>query len=726
MTDPQTIDPQAIAADTPFLRLDGRRVTLILALTPEGATVPYWGPMLPPTSDPTALARLLAREEAPGSPAVEATLTLTPQAGTGFPGHPGLIAHRDGRNWAGRALLTAVHRPGPGRVAVESTETAHGYTLVQHLHLDPDGDVLTAQTEIRNTGDSPLVLDWLAACTLPVPPWLTLIRDFTGTWAGEFRDQAQERRIGTWMRENRRGRTSHDAFPLLLLESAAVTETAGEVMALHLGWSGNHRTLVDSLSDGRAQVQAGELFLPGEMRLEPAAVYRTPVLYATVAGAGREAGRGAIARAFQAHVRARPEHARLRAKPRPVHYNTWEAVYFDHDPAVLLDLAERAAAVGVERFVLDDGWFPARRSDRAGLGDWIVDRTIYLDGLGPLAEKVRSLGMEFGLWVEPEMVNPDSDLYRAHPDWVLATPPAPQLSFRNQLVLDFGRAEVRDHLFARIDALLREYPIAYLKWDMNRDLSHPGGADGRPGTHAHVRGLYEVLARLRSRHPGVEIESCASGGGRADLGVLALTDRVWTSDSNDALDRLWIQRGLSTLLPAEVTGAHVGPTDCHITGRRLSMALRVATALFGHMGVEADLRALADEETAELAAGIALHKRHRALIHGGELHRLDTPAAENAFAIIAPDGGEALVSHTRIREPGTYLPGRLRLSGLDPAARYRVTLVWPGVLKTLSPVVADLRHGLVADGALLMQAGLQLPRTWPQTAMILHLVRLAD
>ena len=332
--------------------------------------------------------------------------------------------------------------------------------------------------------------------------------------------------------------------------------------------------------------------------------------------------------------------------------------------------------------------------------------------------------MEFGLWVEPEMVNPDSDLFRAHPEWVLATPPAPHLGFRHQLVLDFGRAAVRDHLFAAIDALLRDYPITYLKWDMNRDLSHPGGADGRGGAHAHVLGLYDLLARLRAAHPAVEIESCSSGGGRADFAILDLTDRVWTSDTNDALDRLVIQRGLSTFLPAEVMGAHVGPTDCHITGRRVAMATRVATAMFGHFGVEADLGALSDRETAELAAGIALHKRHRALIHTGDLVRLDRGEGEVAFGIVAADRGEALFSYTQVREQRGYFADPLRLAGLAPDVNYRVALVWPTEPMIGSPLFAALADGVTISGQSLMAVGIQPPRLKPQSAFILYVTQV--
>lgn len=703
----------------PFVRLDGRATCLIVDCRGEAPAILYWGRRLPDDVDPAALALLGVRQEAPCSPATTPPLGLTPLIGAGFPGRPGLSAHRDGQGWATWTAITAVHRIDAGTVEIESEDAAHGIGLVHRLHLA--GDVLRMRTTLINRGQTALSVEACDAPALPVPEAVTDWTLFEGRWSGELQTRRVPRAMGAVARENRRGRTSHDAFPAILAELGPCGEQAGEVFGVQLAWSGNHRLWAETLSDGRAYVQLGELFLPGECRLAPGARYTSPDLVC----AWSDAGRSGLARAFHAHVRARPQHDRLRVKPRPVHYNTWEAVYFDHKPDALMALADKAAAIGIERFVLDDGWFLGRRDDTAGLGDWIVDPAIYPDGLGPLVVHVRGLGMEFGLWVEPEMVNPDSELFRAHPEWVLGTPPAPQLRFRNQLVLDFGQAAVREHLFERIDALLREHAISYLKWDMNRDITHPGGADGAAGAHAHVLGLYEVLARLRAAHPAVEIESCSAGGGRTDFGILDFTDRVWTSDTNDALDRLTIQRGLSTFVPAELMGAHVGPADCHITGRRVRMATRVATALFGHFGVEADLNAMDDAERDELAAGIALHKRHRALIHSGDLYRLDRAEGEIAFGIVAGDKREALFSYTQITEPRGYFAAPLRLDGLDPAARYRVTLAWPGSGYPVSPLFAALGDGAVFSGAALMAAGLQPPRLKPQAAFLLHLERIA-
>jgi alpha-galactosidase len=406
-----------------------------------------------------------------------------------------------------------------------------------------------------------------------------------------------------------------------------------------------------------------------------------------------------------------------------VHFNTWEAVYFDLSLERLCTLADRAADVGVERFVLDDGWFKNRKSDAAGLGDWTVDKNAFPDGLTPLINHVHDKNMEFGLWIEPEMVNPDSDLYRAHPDWVLNTPSAPLLLSRNQLVLDLTRKEVQTYLFDRLDALLCEYPISYLKWDMNRAIHQPGDQHGRAVGHHQTRALYDLLERTRSAHPTVEIESCSSGGGRADFGVLEFTDRIWTSDSNDALDRLRIQKGFSMFFPAEVMGAHIGPGVCHITGRILSMETRAGVAMFGHMGIEANLLEIDDDQTETLKAGVSLHKKHRQLIHSGNLVRLNTQCNENGFGIIAQDGGEALFSYAQLDSLSNSVSGRLQFVGLDSNRFYQVSIVWPQEPTSYSTSILDVINGSVISGEALTKAGIQLPIMHPASLLVFHLIR---
>jgi alpha-galactosidase len=417
----------------------------------------------------------------------------------------------------------------------------------------------------------------------------------------------------------------------------------------------------------------------------------------------------------------------VRQAPRMVHYNTWEGIYFNHETNTLKTLADIVANVGAERFVLDDGWFKGRRGDKAGLGDWLVDSAIYPQGLSPLISHVKDLGMAFGIWFEPEMVNPDSDLYRAHPDWILQTQNNQQLRFRNQYVLDLTRMEVVDYLFKQIDDVLSEYPdITYIKWDMNRDINHAGDAQGISAVHNQTLAVYRLIDRVKQAHPQLEIESCSSGGARIDFGVLAHTDRVWTSDSNDALDRLSIQRGCSFFFPSNIMGSHVGPRDCHITGRRISIEMRIATALFGHMGMEMDPRELSEHEVEMLKQGIALYKQQRHLIHSGELFRLDDNGLSIDFGIVAENKSEALFAYNSVTETRRTVPNMYRFKGLDPDALYRLNRVWPPTLKEYSPSVLPIIEDQVFSGQILMRFGMQLAVLFPQTSLIFKLDKMLD
>jgi alpha-galactosidase len=334
--------------------------------------------------------------------------------------------------------------------------------------------------------------------------------------------------------------------------------------------------------------------------------------------------------------------------------------------------------------------------------------------------------MEFGIWFEPEMVNPDSDLFRSHPDWVLKADGIEQIPFRNQYVLDLTKEEVTQYLFDHIHKTLSENDIDYVKWDMNRDIHHPG-SDGKPATSNQTHALYKLLQRLRETHPSVEIESCSSGGGRTDYGILRYTDRIWTSDSNDALDRQFIQRGASHFFPLEIMGAHVGPETCHITGRRLSMDLRVATAFFGHMGLEMNLLDETPEDIAILKAGITLHKQHRSLLHSGDFYRMDTPKHVNAIGVVAADKHEALFSWCNVHGHRETLPGRIYFVGLNSDKKYRVQIIWPNDLKSItSPSIIEAasltREGYVFSGEALMNVGLQNPLLHPNTCLMYYLV----
>jgi alpha-galactosidase len=626
--------------------------------------------------------------------------------------------HRSGRQWAIYAKTKSVNLVDNQLTIISQCHGAE-IQLTHCLALHASTDVLTATTAITNIGSSALWLDRCDAPCIPLPMRYNKILGFTGRWANEFQQVSIDRFPGAYVRENRSGRTSHDSFPGVVVHTEDTNESSGSAYGLHLGWSGNHQLRIEEQHTGQAYAQLGELFFPGEMSLEPGEKYCSPTLY----GTSTAHGFSAISESFHGYVRASLTDKRVRNKVRPVHFNTWEAVYFDLSYDRLCELADVAAEVGAERFVLDDGWFKNRKSDKAGLGDWFVDNTVFEDGLGPLIDHVKAKNMEFGLWVEPEMVNPDSDLYRAHSDWVLNADPAPLILSRNQLVLDLTRTEVQTYLFERLDALLTEYSISYLKWDMNRAVYQPNNQGGRAVGHYQTNALYTLLGRLRAAHPAVEIESCSSGGGRADFGILGFTDRIWTSDSNDALDRLRIQKGFSMFFPAEVMGAHIGPGVCHITGRILSMETRAGVAMFGHMGIEANLLEMDDDQTETLKAGVALHKKHRQLIHSGNLVRLNTQSNENGFGIIAQDGGEALFSYTQLDSLSHSVGGRLQFIGLDSNCLYQVSIVWPQEPKSYSTSILDVINGSVISGEALTKAGIQLPIMHPASLLVFHLIR---
>jgi alpha-galactosidase len=705
-----------------YLRLDADDSSVVFSCASgEPLSLLYWGARLGADVAAVELERLALRQGMHGVADVSLPLSLAMEPGLGHPMLQAFAAHREGKNWGSLFAVTNIEPHASGaRIFCGDERTQLG--LEYDIDFDPKTGVMRVTSRLSNEGAQPLDVNELATACLPIPSSMTDIVGFTGRWTQEFGRERVKRGSGTYLRENRSARTSHFSYPALLLAAANTNEGAGEVYGLHLAWSGNHRLRVDSLTDGRVVASMGALLFPGEIRLAPGESYASPEIVAAYSANGFSA----LSRKFHSHVREKLLRPEMRAKPRPVHYNTWEAVYFDHDTDRLRELATRAAALGVERFVLDDGWFGARRHDMAGLGDWVVSDAVYPDGLKPLVDHVTGLGMEFGIWFEPEMVNPDSDLYRAHPNWVLQIDGVEQVPFRTQYVLDISRPEVADHLFGRIDAILSGHEISYIKWDMNRDLSHPGGASGQPAAVAQVRALYALLDRIRAAHPNVEIESCASGGARADMGVLAHSDRVWTSDSNDALDRQHIQRGASFFLPPEILGCHVGPAHCHVTGRRLSMAIRAATALTGHMGLELDLLTERQGDLDELKRAIKLHKHHRALLHDGALYRLDTAAQHLASGAVARDMSEALFSVAYTTGDPHVLPGRLRFAGLDETCSYRLKLVWPqnwSSVKAPSLVEQlDLGDkGAVFSGAALMQAGMQLPHAQPETCLLLHL-----
>ncbi|MEE4300377.1 MAG: alpha-galactosidase [Pseudomonadales bacterium] len=692
------------------------RVALCLAADAErGARVLWFGDW--PDCE-TAAAPAPASRQRWGARLDDAPLaTLCPGAGTGWPAAPALEFLRADGRWRFEAGHV-VAEPGaePGSLRVLQTDAAAELALETHFQLDPDDGSLRVAATLANDGTDAVDLRWLAVLALPLPHWCGEVIETRGDWCAEFQREVRPLGSSSWLRETREGRSSHRAHPGVLLAEAGADARRGRVLGVQFAWSGDHRMRIDALPDGRHVLQVGVLLHPGELRVEAGERHRTPDLWLACSGRGLDGVTARMHALQRRHVRP----ARGQRQPRPVHLNTWEAVYFDHDPEALGRLADCAAALGVERFVLDDGWFLGRTDDARALGDWSVDPARYPDGLTPLIDRVRALGMEFGLWVEPEMINDDSELARAHPEWIRGA--GEGRTGRSQRVLDLTLAPVREHLFAAVDALLRAHPIGYLKWDHNRTLTETA-ADGSAGHYGQTLGLYALLDRLRAAHPAVEIESCASGGGRADLGMLARCHRVWVSDCNDPVLRARIMAGASPFLPPEVAGCHVGPARAHTTGRVTDLDLRAAVALWGAFGLELDVRELTAVESGRLAAWIALYKRWREVLACGHLST-QVPDGDHLVRVVtALDRSRALLVVVRTDDAAPGRPVRFALPDLDPRRRYRVQRAGPDPEPALRPAALAAGGpwsgpGTEVGGAWLVSAGLQLQLPAPQRAVV--------
>jgi alpha-galactosidase len=685
-------------------RLDDDRQTFVLGSRDDRLPeVIYWGPRLPDGEDLETIHRAHGIDVTGGMLDVNPELSICPEAARSFPGQPGLVLRdASGAPLLPRLRLSAAEEASHA-VALTFRDAGLGLRYTASIAMNPDTHVVEAKAELES--DRPVHLDWLAAPVLPAPQLADEMIDFSGRWCGEFQPNRVPWSPGIRCRESRTGRTGHEHFPGLVLPCRGATNTGGEAVALHYGWSGGHRMIAEELPDGRRQVQFGHA-----ARSEAAAARRfeTGVLYA----ARSDGGINGCAVAFQRHLRDEIVAFPQPGRPRPVHYNCWEAVYFDHDLTELKAIAELAAELGAERFVLDDGWFGDRCDDTRALADWEVDPRKYPDGLGPLIDHCRALGMSFGLWFEPEMINPDSDTYRAHPDWALGG--EDQILGRHQMALDMALPEVRDHLFDRIGAILADHEIDYVKWDHNRVLPQPDAAQ--------TRGTYELIDRLRAAHPATEIESCASGGGRVDFGILGRTHRVWLSDSNDAVERLRMQHEAAIFLPMVVTGSHVGPRICHTSGRAIDIRFRAWVAAQRHMGFEMDPRELTEDEAEVLRQVTGWWKANRDWMARADILRLDSPdSAVIAEQHLARDGARFVVFAGRAETSRQIAPRPLRLTRLAGDAMYRVELTNRADAPALSrgdPILKS--EAITVSGRHLMHHGLTLPWSFPETMWVVE------
>ena len=696
-------------------RLDGVSTTLLVV---EDHDVPrlYWcGNRLEPE---LSIEELLSHDDTAlafaGLDAI-VPLSLFPQASTGYTGSPALNGHRNGECFAHRFITKNVSLQAQV-LTIELVDEQSSLAVSMTLAIDPNSDVAELSTVLTNTGNTPYTVDWLAAATIPLPSPYRECLSQHGRWGLENQTHRRHIAPGRIDISNLHGRTSHEHAPSLVCGSNGFGENRGDVLFAHLAWSGNFSLRVERLSDGNISLQAGVLQLPGELILAPGESIATPTMMFT-----RAIGMNTCTQRFHRYIRQRVLPSWTRS-PRPIHANSWEALYFDHDHDSLLALIDAAAGVGAERFVLDDGWFLNRRSDNAGLGDWYVDESVYPDGLQPIIDRIRRHGMQFGLWFEPEMVNPDSNLYREHPEWALHVDGIETPLARNQLALDISRDDVADYLFERITELVKTYAIDYIKWDQNRDLVLPGNGNNARAS-AQPKALYRLLERILDACPGLEIESCASGGARADLAVLRHTGRVWTSDNIDPIERARIQQGFLRFMPPEIMGAHVGHKTAHLTGRVTSLHTRAIVALQGQFGFEIDARKLDPHDVITLQHYTQLYKSHRGWLAEACYWQLPTYSDSLlSSGNVSMDKNKALFSVIAIGNVRATRPGHLPLRGLDPGKRYKLSLesINAADLAPFNKAIPPwCEQAVTTTGDLLMNLGVPLPVMPPQSAVLI-------
>jgi alpha-galactosidase len=587
-----------------------------------------------------------------------------------------------------------VVRPDGETLTIRLADRHYPLRISLHYRLFTDSDVIDRWVTVANdsAADEDVTLLRIDSATWPIPLREDYrLRHAIGQWAAETQLATGEVNVGETVFTSRRGVSSHHANPWVMIDAGDAGEEHGEVWGAVLAWSGTWRITVQRTTVGLCSLTTGFGHDNISWRLAAGETLSTPVSSGLYAADGFGGASRRWHDYVRAHVLTHPD------EDRPIIYNSWEATGFDVNETNQKALAARAASLGAELFVMDDGWFGARSDDHAGLGDWNVNRDRFPGDLEPLIEEVHRLGMRFGLWVEPEMVNPDSDLYRAHPDWVLHFPNRQRSEMRNQLVLNFARDDVADWAHEWLNQLVSKHEIDFLKWDMNRAFTEAGWPEHRADQdllwRRHVDNLYSVMDRLRADHPNLRIESCSGGGGRVDLGILARTDQAWTSDNTDALDRLRIQDGFSQVYPPNVMAAWVTDSPNYLTGRLIPLRFRFHVAMAGVMAVGGNLTEWSDEELAEAAELVGAYKKVRATVQHGTQYRLRSPHDDGITATqyISADGGEiAVFAYLQSPHWGEKVTP-LRLRGLRPDAQYR-----------------DEDTGAVHHGAVLLHRGLPL------------------
>lgn len=561
---------------------------------------------------------------------------------------------------------------------IDLTDAPTGVAVTLSFTLFRDWPVAARSMRVVNAGSARVVVRTAMSAALDLPDDDWRLITLSGSWARERFPYDRPLVPGRQGVGSLRGGSGNEHNPFLALRRPDATEATGECWGIALAWSGNFLAEAEVGHFGTTRARIGVHPEHFAWPLEPGASLTTPEALL----AWSDAGVGGMSSALHGLLGRRMARGPWRDRPRPILLNNWEGTYFDFDHDRIVAMARAAKAMGIELFVLDDGWFGRRDNDDRSLGDWVVDRRKLPHGLDGLAREVKSLGLLFGLWIEPEMVNPDSDLFRAHPDWAIGVPGRKRTESRQQLVLDFANPAVVDHIASAIGDVIASAPIDYIKWDWNRFITEPFSPTLPPDRqgeffHRYTLGMYELYERLTTRFPNVLFESCASGGARFDAGILAWAPQGWTSDDTDAVERLRIQWGTSLAYPQSSMGAHVSAVPNHQTGRVAPLDFRAAVAMFGAFGYELDPTAMPEADLAAVRRQVAFYAERRELLQYGRLARLRSPfeadGNETAWMVSSDDGARALVAHYRVLSRPWPLRDRLPVRGLDPAARYAVT-----------------------------------------------------
>lgn len=545
-------------------------------------------------------------------------------------------------------------------------------------------DVLTRSVRIENRGNTPCALEKALSFSLDLHQDGFEVIHLPGAWARERHIQRIPQVTGQLLLDSKRGASSHNENPFLALVRPETTEDHGDAYGFCLCYSGSFQTEVAAEQYGSTRVQMGIQSFDFAWELAPGEVFQAPEVILVYSPSGL----GEMSRRFHRIIRQNLCRGKFRDAQRPVLINNWEATYFNFDQEKILSLAEKAKSIGVELLVLDDGWFGKRNADNCSLGDWVVDKRKLPDGLESLCRKVNDLGMQFGLWFEPEMISPDSDLYRTHPDWCIHTQGRSRTEGRHQLILDLTRNDVCDYIIEAVCSVLSSCPISYVKWDMNRNMTE---IPRKGFAHQYILGLYRVLEAITSRFPDVLFESCSGGGGRFDAGMLYYMPQTWTSDDTDAVERLYIQEGTGLVYPISAMGAHISAVPNHQVGRITPVPFRGKVAMMGRFGLELDLGKLDENTMDQLKTEIALYKTYQQDIHQGDLYRLLSAYKGRTAAYEIVSQKRVLVFILNVTGAPNQAPVRLKLQGLDPQAQYR-----------------DTATGNVYAGSTLLYAGIPL------------------